>query len=195
LFAPCYHCENPVCIQACKNQAIYKEEKYGAVLVNQEKCQGDRKCLIACPYGTPQFQGDNVDAKMSKCTMCIDRLDEGNGPICVESCPMRALDFGPLKDLFKKYGNTRDIEDIPRSNITKPAVFFKPNKNKEKIIPYDEKKAIGLLASDDDIKQLSSLYLSKTEIVRVPLEIVGRNRLTMKARSSKAIKCATKHDE
>ena len=31
----CYHCENPVCVDACPHQAIFKEDKYGAVLIDE----------------------------------------------------------------------------------------------------------------------------------------------------------------
>ena len=62
----CYHCENPICAEACENKAIYKDEKYGAVLVDLEKCKGTRKCWMACPYGSPQFNGDEPGLKMYK---------------------------------------------------------------------------------------------------------------------------------
>jgi len=42
---------------------------------------------------------------MSKCTMCIDRLEQGLKPICVLSCSMRALEFGPLEEITSRYGN------------------------------------------------------------------------------------------
>ena len=73
----CAHCENPACASACPEGAIYKEEKYGAVLVDQDKCTGCRNCAEACPYGAPKFASDDPHCKMSKCTMCIDRLEEG----------------------------------------------------------------------------------------------------------------------
>ena len=101
---PCFHCAKPVCAEACPNQAITKEEKYGAVLVDSSKCDGQRKCWEACPYGAPQFGGDAPGTKMSKCTMCIDRLEKGLAPICVLSCSMRALEFGPADALREKYG-------------------------------------------------------------------------------------------
>lgn len=113
---PCFHCETPVCAEACPNKAIAKEEKYGAVLVDPEKCTGARKCWQACPYGAPQFAGNEPGLKMSKCTMCIDRLEEGLKPLCVLSCSMRALEFGPLDELMKKYSNLRRLEDIPRKD-------------------------------------------------------------------------------
>ncbi len=110
---PCFHCEVPVCAEACPNKAISKEEKYGAVMVDPEKCTGARKCWQACPYGAPQFAGDESGLKMSKCTMCIDRLEEGLKPLCVLSCSMRALEFGPIDELMKKYGNLQRLEDMP----------------------------------------------------------------------------------
>lgn len=109
----CYHCENPVCVEACPNKAIHKEEKYGAVLVDPDKCQGTRKCWIACPYGAPQYESDEPGTKMLKCDMCIDRLEEGLKPICVLSCSMRALEFGPLDEIVKKYGSLRRLNAKP----------------------------------------------------------------------------------
>ncbi len=102
----CFHCENPLCAEACPNGAITKEEKYGAVLVDPGKCTGQRKCWEACPYGTPQFRSDDRSEKMIKCNMCMDRLEEGLAPICVLSCSLRALEFGPLEELAEKYGDT-----------------------------------------------------------------------------------------
>ena len=74
---PCAHCEDPSCMKVCPNGAIYKEDEFGAVLVDQDKCEGCRKCYEACPYGSPKFASDEQGAKMSKCTMCVDRLAEG----------------------------------------------------------------------------------------------------------------------
>jgi NADPH-dependent glutamate synthase beta subunit-like oxidoreductase/Fe-S-cluster-containing hydrogenase component 2 len=109
----CYHCQDPACMEACDNKAIYKEDKYGAVLVDPTRCRGERKCWAACPYGSPQFPGDEAGLKMIKCTMCIDRLEEGLKPICVLSCSMRALEFGPMEEILTKYGNPNRLEAKP----------------------------------------------------------------------------------
>ena len=102
----CLHCKEPKCMNACKHEAIYKEEHYGAVLVDRDKCHGDRNCFDACPYGAPQYLSDGENEKMLKCDMCIDRLEEGITPLCVLSCSLRALDFGPMDVLREKYGDT-----------------------------------------------------------------------------------------
>ncbi|MFC1987440.1 4Fe-4S dicluster domain-containing protein [Chloroflexota bacterium] len=195
LFAPCYHCEDPVCIRACRNKVLYKDEKYGAVLVDPEKCRGDRRCWKACPYGAPQFQSDELGTKMSKCTMCIDRLEQGHGPICVESCPMRALDFGPLEDLIKKYGNVRVLEDLPIDTITRPAIVFKPHAEKKRLVPYDEDKALELMRDRGVFTPLPPLYPSKDDLTHEAPGLVGRDRLNLKPKTEEEVIRVTQHDE
>ncbi|MBU2608451.1 MAG: FAD-dependent oxidoreductase [Chloroflexi bacterium] len=109
----CFHCESPSCVEACENGALYKEEKYGAVLADADKCRGTRKCWDACPYGSPQYLSDEPEARMLKCNMCIDRLEEGLKPICVLSCGMRAMEFGPLTEIVRKYGNLTRLNAKP----------------------------------------------------------------------------------
>ena len=195
LFAPCYHCEDPVCINACPNKAIYKDNKFGAVLIDQEKCDGCKQCFLACPYGAPQFQKDERGIRMSKCTMCIDRLEHGRGPICVESCPMRALDFGPLEDLIEKYGTSRDLQDLPSSSITKPAIIFKSHLAKKNLVPYDEDKALELLKKRDVLYHLSPLYVSERDVTDVPSSLVGRGELTLKPKTVEEARHTTQHDD
>ena len=169
--------------------------KYWAVLVDADKCQGDRSCWKACPYGAPQFQSDEPGTKMSKCTMCIDRLEQTSQPICVESCPMRALDFGPLDELIKKYGDEKVLEDLPKSTITRPAIVFKPHMVKNKLVPYDEDKALELLGNRDAFAKLPPFYRSKEEVTRVPSDLTGRGKLNLKPKTVEEAKRITQHDE
>ncbi len=46
----CMHCEKAPCIDACPNQAIYKQDG-GIVLISEEKCIACEPCKIACPAG------------------------------------------------------------------------------------------------------------------------------------------------
>jgi anaerobic dimethyl sulfoxide reductase subunit B (iron-sulfur subunit) len=194
---PCFHCENPVCQKACPNKAIYKEEKYGAVLVNQDKCTGARACWKACPYGTPQFESDALGTKMSKCNMCFDRLEQGGIPICVASCSMRALEFGPIEDLVKKYGNLRTLEDLPKDTLTKPAVVFKTASSKSEVIPYDASKALKLWQKRQPSQgePLPDIFASESEVTQASADIAGRNRLVLKAKNSEELKYFTTDNE
>lgn len=193
----CYHCANPICIKACPNGAIYKEEKYGAVLVDPDNCHGIRKCWKACPYGTPQFDGDDIGKKMSKCNMCIDRLEMGLKPICVLSCSMRALEFGPLGELTEKYGNLHRLKEMPKDSITRPAVIFKPADPKKQIVPWDANKAIELWRERQphEGRPLPDVFDTILEVTDAPVDIVGRNKLVLKAENCKKLMYYTTDNE
>lgn len=177
-FATCYHCENPVCVDACQHHALFKEDKYGAVLLDPDLCQGERDCWLACPYGAPQYEDDAPGTPMSKCDMCYDRLENGEQPICVMSCPARALDFGPLETMIEKYGDLRTLEDMPLGENEKPAIIFKPMSPRKKIVPYDEARALQLLRERDGMKPVFERVEDVTEI---PEGLIGYSKLIMKA--------------
>jgi anaerobic dimethyl sulfoxide reductase subunit B (iron-sulfur subunit) len=122
----CMHCQNAVCMQVCPAAAISKRED-GIVLIDSDKCIGCRYCSWACPYGAPQFNEDL--GVMTKCNMCFDLVDKGERPACVEACPYRAMDFGPIEDLQKKNGTFAAPAPLPDPNITRPAVVYVPNKS------------------------------------------------------------------
>ena len=123
----CLHCENPACEDVCPSGAIEKREDNGIVVVDQDICLGTdcEACADACPYSIPQF-GEGTDSKMEKCDFCLERWAQGKKPICVNSCPTRALDAGPIGELQEKYGGIRLAEGFIYSEQTKPAIIFRP---------------------------------------------------------------------
>jgi len=181
----CYHCEKPICVKVCPNEALYKEDTTGAVLQKEENCAGCRKCWKACPYGAPQYAGDGLDEKMTKCNMCTDRLSQGLKPICVQSCSMRALEFGPLEELREKFGDLRKIEDMPNDTITLPAVVFKPRSFRTQIIAWDAQKSLRLWQKrrPDGETPLPDVFDRISDVTEFPREIIGRNKLVLKAKS------------
>jgi len=95
------------------------------VLVDETKCVGCGYCVMACPYNAPKVSrelGYSV-----KCNGCEERLNQGLQPICVMSCPLRALDFGPIDELRKKYGDTAEIHPMPSASYTHPNITIKPS--------------------------------------------------------------------
>ena len=127
----CFHCLQPTCIPACPVNAVTKREEDGIVIVDRETCLGRDSCslcLEACPHNAPQF-GDEENAKMQKCDLCVDRLMEGRKPVCVDGCPMWALDAGPIDELREKYGDVRDAESFVYSEDLIPSIIFKQKKD------------------------------------------------------------------
>ena len=122
----CNHCEDPICVKNCPTTALHKR-KDGIVLIDESKCIGCKYCEWNCPYDAPQYSADQ--GVMTKCNLCYDFIEEGKNPACVDACPMRALDFGELKELQKKYGNVNEIHPLPSGSITKPAIVITPHKN------------------------------------------------------------------
>ncbi len=110
----CQHCENPACMKVCPTGATYKDE-FGRVEIDYDKCIGCRMCMAACPYNARVFNwsepvratgfnyGD-IDVEVrpkgvaEKCSLCKERTDRGQNPLCVDCCPMGARIFGDLDD-------------------------------------------------------------------------------------------------
>ena len=87
---PCRHCEDAACLESCMTGALYRDEKTGAVLLNEEKCVGCYMCIMACPYGVIRRQKKKKKIA-SKCDYCVDTADQI--PVCVKNCPNEALTF------------------------------------------------------------------------------------------------------
>lgn len=118
----CMHCEDPACVSACPVTALHKTAE-GPVTYDGDKCIGCRYCVWACPWGVPTAEWDSLAPKISKCTMCHDRLEHEtvvsrNGvaltpaerqlaglqqavPACVKQCPAGALRYGERDELLQ----------------------------------------------------------------------------------------------
>ncbi|MBM3118341.1 MAG: 4Fe-4S dicluster domain-containing protein [Chloroflexi bacterium] len=123
----CLHCAEPSCMSVCPVDAISKRQEDGIVVVDQEACLGKEacgQCKEACPYVAPQFSADD-GAKIQMCHLCVDRWQEGKKPVCVEACPMWALDAGPLEELEAKYGKVKEVEGFKFVEKNRPSVVLK----------------------------------------------------------------------
>ncbi len=97
----CMHCLQPACVSACLTMAMHKTEE-GPVAWDVDKCMGCRFCMVSCPFDIPKFEYDSPTPEIKKCQMCIDRLDEGEVPACVEACPFGALTFGRRSEILNE---------------------------------------------------------------------------------------------
>ena len=126
--APCYHCEDPACLKVCPTRAISKRDKDGIVLVDSEKCIGKDECgalcIKACPWNCPQFN-THTNSKMHKCSMCFDRIDDNQQPICVEACPMFAIEVAPINEILQKHGENREAIGFKYSKKLNPSIVHK----------------------------------------------------------------------
>ena len=82
----CIHCGR--CMESCPSGALFREELYGLILADKEKCAGCRVCESVCPM---QVIGFDADGKIEKCDGCMDRLKKGLFPACASICPAGAL--------------------------------------------------------------------------------------------------------
>ncbi len=121
----CNHCEKPACVAVCPNSAMYIDEEDGTVQHDDEKCIGCQYCVKACPYGIPTY----IESLQltHKCDGCKQLRDAGEDPACVASCPMRALEFGPIEELASAHPDAvRDIAILPDSSETEPCTLIEP---------------------------------------------------------------------
>jgi molybdopterin-containing oxidoreductase family iron-sulfur binding subunit len=108
----CNHCDNPPCVRVCPVKATWRRED-GIVMMDYHRCIGCRCCMAACPYGSrsfnwtnprPYIDGINPDfptrtkGVAEKCNFCVERLNKGLPPKCVESCRYGVLTYGDLEE-------------------------------------------------------------------------------------------------
>jgi DMSO reductase iron-sulfur subunit len=124
----CNHCDNPVCLKGCPTKAYTKHAEYGAVLQDPETCFGCGYCTWVCPYNAPQL--DPVKGRVSKCNMCVDRLEVGLKPACVSACLGNALNFGVIENTPENREQIKtDMPGFPDSSITNPNIRFQQTKS------------------------------------------------------------------
>ncbi len=136
----CNHCDDPPCVRVCPTKATFKRED-GIVMMDFHRCIGCRYCMAGCPYGSrsfnfcdpaPYVKDKNPDyptrmrGVVEKCTFCMERLEQGQQPACVEASN-GAIIFGDLAD------PNSEIRKVLRENYTirrkvdlgtNPCVFY-----------------------------------------------------------------------
>lgn len=91
----CQHCATPECTTVCPTGASVKMDN-GTVQIDKEACIGCQACVSACPYGVRYL--DEERGVVDKCTLCHDRVEQGELPQCVVNCVGMAKWFGDLDE-------------------------------------------------------------------------------------------------
>lgn len=119
----CNHCEDPVCVRNCPARAYTKRPGDGVVVHNPGRCIGCRYCTWLCPYGAPQY--DPGEGRVRKCNLCVEETDRGGSPVCVTSCPMRAIEVGRLAEIAARPDAAVNVRNLPSPAHTKPSCRYK----------------------------------------------------------------------
>lgn len=115
-FGRCNHCDKPACVPVCpvppKDKvyrheatglnmtvaaaATWKDPFNGIVNIDKKRCIGCGLCVQACPYKA-RFLNDKLKKpKADKCSFCIELIDQGKQPACVDTCITDAITIGDI---------------------------------------------------------------------------------------------------
>lgn len=112
----CKHCTHAGCLDVCPTGALFRTE-FGTVVVQEDICNGCGTCVAGCPFGVIERRDDGTinpksdrsdsryaqevphEGTANKCTLCYDRLVDGQTPACAQACPTTSIKFGDHEDM------------------------------------------------------------------------------------------------
>ena len=100
----CQHCADPECVKVCPTGASRKLED-GTVQIDKSKCIGCQFCAMSCPYGVRYLNEE--ERVVEKCTLCEQKIAQGELPQCVSQCGGMARWFGDLDEGLETFRGAR----------------------------------------------------------------------------------------
>ena len=100
----CQHCENPECVKVCPTGASHKLPD-GTVQIDKDKCIGCQFCAMSCPYGVRYL--NEAEGVVEKCTLCEQKIAQGELPQCVTQCGGMARWFGDMEGDIRDFKGAR----------------------------------------------------------------------------------------
>ena len=144
----CMQCQDAPCLKACPTEAIGRLDD-GRVVIDDEKCCGNKACVSACPYGAIFINEESNKAE--KCDFCTHRTEIGLEPACVSSCPTDAIQFGDLEnpnDPVTMVAKAKKAKGFKEDAGTEPSVLYVDHE------PWMEPKSnlgVQLSPADEDV--------------------------------------------
>jgi DMSO reductase iron-sulfur subunit len=120
----CNHCIDPACLNGCPTESYIKLEN-GIVFHQDEICIGCQYCTWNCPYEVPVFNPDR--GIVTKCHMCVDKLENGQTPACVQACPAGAIEIEVVdKEEWIRHDMAKEgvAPHLPDVSITQPTTRY-----------------------------------------------------------------------
>lgn len=138
----CHHCEDPGCLNGCPVEAYEKDPETGIVRHLDDQCIGCQYCILKCPYDVPKYSKSRGIVR--KCDMCIQRLEVGEAPACVQACPTEAIQINVVKldEVKQRADEGLFLPDTPDPSYTKPTTVYRTNRKLPENLRGGDRRAL-----------------------------------------------------
>ncbi|GAB3312194.1 4Fe-4S dicluster domain-containing protein [Epidermidibacterium keratini] len=129
----CKHCTHAGCLDVCPTGALIRTE-FGTVVVQDDVCNGCGTCVAGCPFGVverrtdgtagPRQRGQSEPRNVGvaqKCTLCYDRMVDGETPACAKTCPTTSIKYGDHADMRSQA--QQRVRDLHAAGMTEARLY------------------------------------------------------------------------
>jgi formate dehydrogenase iron-sulfur subunit len=135
----CKHCTHAGCLDVCPTGALFRTE-FGTVVVQDDVCNGCGTCVAGCPFGVVERRDDGTYSTHAsrpgqpeahtevpnhnvaqKCTLCYDRIKDGQTPACAQTCPTTSIKYGDHYELVAQA--KQRVADLHEQGMTEARLY------------------------------------------------------------------------